>query len=174
MSKKKVLEVGAGNGYFSDQLRKVCNLTVIDTSKHQLKSNPTKNQFVGSVYKLPFKDNDYDIVFSSNLLHHLNEPLKAINEMKRVASSNIIFSEPNRNNPFLFLGALLIKHERNSIKYSKKFISRLIEKANIKIKYHTYIGGMVMPLFTPRFALPLLRPKSKSILSFFQLFICEK
>ena len=173
LNNKRVLEIGAGNGYFSNQLMKVCNLTVIDISEHQLKFNPSRAKQVGSVYDLPYKNNSFDIVFSSNLLHHSNIPLKAINEMKRVAKNQIIFCEPNRNNPILFLGALLCRHERNVTKYSKKFIKNLIGKVNMRVKHHSYLGGMVMPNSTPSFLLPFVGAESKNNLSFFQIFICE-
>lgn len=169
---KRVLEVGAGNGYFSNILRKLCNLTVLDISSHQLKYNPEKQQYIGSVYKLPFKDDSYDVVLCSNLLHHLDFPQDAVNEMKRVAKTEVIISEPNRNNPILFIGALIKGHERKAIKYSKRYISKMIEKSGMNILRHTYIGGMVMPNATPTFMLPFVGAKSKNRLSFFQLFSC--
>ena len=38
----------------------------------------------GSVYQLPFADGLFDAVFSHALLEHLNEPLLALKEMRRV------------------------------------------------------------------------------------------
>lgn len=174
LTNKKVLEVGAGNGYFSNLLINICDLTVIDTSEYQLKLNSAEKKYLGSVYELPFKKNSFDIVFCSNLLHHLNKPQDAIDEMKRVAKDKVIILEPNRNNPILFIGALFIGHERGAIKSSKKYITKMIKKSGMKIKEHTYIGGLVMPHGTPTIILPLSGAKSKNRLSFFQIFICEK
>ena len=171
----KVLEVGGGNGYFSNLLMRTSDLTVVDISKHQLNYNPAKKKVVASVYELPFEDNSFDVVFSSNLLHHLNDPKMALEEMKRVSRNIIIIVEPNRNNPILFIGALLLKHERGAIKYSRKFTSSLIKDSGLSIQHHTYIGSLVMPNATPTFLLPVLKyGKSLSPASFFQIFICKK
>ena len=174
LSGKKILEVGAGNGYFSNNLISECELTVLDTSEYQLRFNPAKQKHIGSVYKMPFQDNSFDIVFCSNLLHHLKDSQRAVLEMKRVAKNFVIILEPNRNNPILFIGALFYKHERKAIKYSKKFISNLIKNSKLKTTNHTFIGGLVMPNLTPLFILPIAMAKSKNLFSFFQIFICKK
>ncbi len=42
---------------------------------------------VANVYELTFSDGSFDAVFAHTLLHHLNQPLRAIKEMKRVLKS---------------------------------------------------------------------------------------
>lgn len=174
LKNRKVLEVGAGNGYFSKQLIGKCDLSVLDISKHQLKRNPAKKKYEGSVYRLPFENNSFNVVLCSNLLHHLHYPQKAVNEMERVAKEYVVLSEPNRSNPLIFIGALLRKRERLAVQYSKGFLERIAKKARLKPKYHTYIGGLVMPNGTPVFLLPVAGAKSKNRFSFFQIFICKK
>jgi ubiquinone/menaquinone biosynthesis C-methylase UbiE len=174
LSSKKVLEVGAGNGYLSHQLMKGCDLTVLDSSKHQLVSNPAAKKQVGSVYALPYKDASYDTIVCSNLLHHLDEPLRAIKEIKRVATRHVIISEPNINNPILFFVALFRKSERNVIQYTKRYLEKLIKNSNMHIMKHTYIGGNVIANGTPPFFLPLAGANSTSRLSLFQMFVCAK
>ena len=41
-----------------------------------------------SVYQLPFADGDFDFVFSHALFEHLNEPLDALREIRRVVAVN--------------------------------------------------------------------------------------
>ena len=171
---KTILEIGGGNGYFSSELVKKGILTTLDISSHQLKYNPAKDKINGTVYELPFKDNEFDIIFCSNLLHHLDNPINALNEMKRVAKNTVIISEANRRNPILFIGALILKRERNAIKYSKKFVASLIKKTGLTIKYHSFFGGLVMPNDTPVILLPYVGKKSTNSFSFFQIFICNK
>ena len=106
LKNKKILEVGGGNGYFSTHLDKISDLTVLDISESQLKHNPATNKVVGSVYDIPFEDNTFDIVLSSNLLHHLDKPENGLDEMKRVSKDKLILLEPNNFNPIIYVGCL--------------------------------------------------------------------
>jgi SAM-dependent methyltransferase len=55
------------------------------TNKVGLDIRPGKGvDVVGSVYDLPFKDNEFDIVLCMVVLEHLEDPQKAILEMNRV------------------------------------------------------------------------------------------
>lgn len=174
LENKTVLDVGSGNGYFAQHFDKDCQLTALDLSANQLQYNPARNKKIGSAYELPYEDNSFDIVFTSNLLHHLEEPENAVKEMQRVSKKYVVISEPNRNNPMIFLGALCIPHERRAAYSSKKFLSRIITNSQLNILAHTYLGGFVMPNGTPEAMLPLAMARSTSPLSFFQIFICEK
>ena len=174
LKNKKVLEVGGGNGYFSSQLMNLCNLTVLDISENELALNPAVHKVVGDAYKLPFINNIFDIVFSSNLLHHLNNPQKAVYEMARVSRRFVVVNEPNRNNPLTFFGSFLLTAERLAIKFSRKYLISLVNKANLKVLHSTYIGGLVMPNGTPERLLLFARPDSRNSFSFFQMLICEK
>ncbi|MDF0591411.1 class I SAM-dependent methyltransferase [Candidatus Methanocrinis natronophilus] len=48
-----------------------------------------------STYDLPFKDGIFDTVVMSEVLEHLEYPVKALSEIKRVCNSRIILSVPN-------------------------------------------------------------------------------
>jgi ubiquinone/menaquinone biosynthesis C-methylase UbiE len=94
----KVLEVGCGQGIeFMQNLQKNINLTGIDYSKKSLlkaKSNIAK-KFSGKTNKkfflingdaenLPFKDSQFDVVYSIGVLHHTPDTQKGINEIHRI------------------------------------------------------------------------------------------
>jgi len=174
LDNKTVLDIGSGNGYFAQHFEQDCQLTALDLSANQLQYNPASNKQIGSAYALPFADNHFDLVFCSNLLHHLENPELAIKEMQRVSKKHVIISEPNRNNPIIFTGALLIPHERRAAYSSRKYLTRIIEAQQLTITAHTFIGGFVMPNATPTFMLPLAMANTKAAFSFFQIFICEK
>lgn len=174
LSGKSVLDVGSGNGYFAQHFEQHCQLTALDLSANQLQYNPASNKKVGSAYQLPFADNQFDVVFCSNLLHHLENPALAISEMQRVSRRYVVINEPNRNNPIIFTGALLIPHERRAIYSSRRFLNRLITDNQLSICAHTFIGGFVMPNLTPGFMLPLAMAGTQAPFSFFQIFIAEK
>ena len=81
-----MLEVGAGNGYFSRSFAEAFALTALDLSANMLAMNPlpAARKVQGSAEALPFADEAFDVVFSGNLLHHLETPAIAVREMARV------------------------------------------------------------------------------------------
>ena len=88
--KTSLLDVGCGNGFFTYHFNKLCDVVGLDFSEQMLKINPHLNLIKGDAENLPFNNNSFDIVFCSNLLHHLKNPEIAINEMKRVSKKYII------------------------------------------------------------------------------------
>ena len=50
---------------------------------------------LGNVYNLPFHDKEFDLVICSEVLEHLNEPSKALKEVRRVTGGFCIMSVPN-------------------------------------------------------------------------------
>ena len=168
-----ILEVGAGNGYFSYHLMQRGKLTATDVSAHQLEFNPASVKDRCSVYHLPFPDNTFDLVFGSNLLHHLDRPDQAVREMARVSRNYVVVSEPNNKNPILFLGSLMIPAERKAALFSRAYVTMLLSR-DLLILRHTYQGGILLPNRTPGFLFNIARPESFSSFSFFQIFICRK
>ena len=175
---KKVLEVGAGNGYMSHGLAKLCNLTALDISQEQLEQNPVKKKIVGSVYQLPFEENTFDIILCSNLLHHLEQPNMAVSEMIRVSREYIVANEPNNLNPYIALARifpfLLPRDERNNVYYSRQFLINLLESNGSRVLNHTYSGGFVSPKVNPSILLKVSFPESTSPLSVFQIVVAAK
>ena len=103
----KVLELGCGTGLFTNKIvkiAKVTDITAIDISPELLdiaKSNYEIPKFeLGDAMNLNYKDNTFDVIFGSSVLHHLNME-KACKEMFRVlkAGGRIVFAEPNMINP---------------------------------------------------------------------------
>jgi len=78
-SKGKVLSLGSGTfKYKSIILKKADSCINFDSA------SSTGIDLVGDVYSLPFKDNEFDIVVSTDTLEHLAEPSLVIGEIKRV------------------------------------------------------------------------------------------
>lgn len=111
-----VLEVGCGTGIYTFEIAKYFKKIVgLDLSRGMLKKakkkiinqNPTSNNinvtFIGGdAENIPFKDSSFDCVMSINMLEHLDNIHKAVEEMKRVVKSDgkIIISIPNGNCKF--------------------------------------------------------------------------
>lgn len=155
--KASILEIGAGNGYLSAYLEENFNdVLVSDLSEEMLKHNPCKNKLKASATDLPLDDNSFDIVTCSHLLHHLSDcdKIQALNEMKRVSRNKVVVYEPYRNNPFNFLFGLIVKEERESLKFSKTYLNKLFINTGMKIE-NTRIEGCILPNKAPKFWIPL-------------------
>ena len=92
----RLLDCGCGVGSITLDLAKIVfpgDVAGIDLDSKQLdfaRSEAVKQGIKNvrfeqaSVYKLPFPDSSFDAVLAHTLLMHLNDPLKAIKEMRRV------------------------------------------------------------------------------------------
>ncbi len=157
LSSKSILDVGCGNGFFTVPFSfKAKKVVGVDFSEKMLSLNPHKNCLKASAEKLPFNESSFDICFCSNLLHHLEDPKKAILEMARVSKEWIVLSEPNRNNPFMFLFSFLVPEERAALKFSKDYLQNLALECGIEIKA-IIIQGAIPPNKTPAFIVPILK-----------------
>jgi len=87
---KKILEIGTGNNF----VKKICqndfNYTTLDIDKEL---NP---DIIGSVLKIPKRENSFDFVLCCQVLEHLpfNDFEKALNELARVSTNDILLSLP--------------------------------------------------------------------------------
>lgn len=152
-----VLEIAAGDGHYTNHLAKSFSLQVADISEKMLKNNPLKeNAVITGLPHTSFKDKSYDIVFVSNVLHHLEDENAAIIECKRIAKKYLVIIEPNRLNPFNFLVGLLIKNERKSLLYSKKYLDKKFYNSNLKILYYNRFG-FLPPNNTPNMIFNLFK-----------------
>ncbi|HEU5328182.1 MAG TPA: class I SAM-dependent methyltransferase [Thermomicrobiales bacterium] len=49
---------------------------------------------VGDLYHLPFRDNAFDLVLSTEVLEHVDEPAQALRELARVSARYCLFTVP--------------------------------------------------------------------------------
>ncbi len=92
-----LMDVGCGNGYWLGcvaEQHKHLKLTGCDLYDNV----PLKNaDYVkGSIYKLPFADNAFDIVSCHHTIEHLRELPEAISELKRVAKKQLVIVTPRQ------------------------------------------------------------------------------
>ncbi len=93
-----VLDVGCGDGAITNALASSWRITAIDLSEQAVKHLVSDvHGYVGSSSALPFGDEDFDLVFTSELLEHLKSPVlsKTIAELKRVSRNYVFISVPN-------------------------------------------------------------------------------
>ena len=106
----KVLDLGSGGGLFSEELAKIGFKTYgIDLSgnsiliaKHHARSNNLKiNYKQSSGESIPFENNFFDLVFSCDVLEHVNDLPKVVSEISRVLKTDGCFLYETINRTFI-------------------------------------------------------------------------
>jgi len=127
LNPKEVLDIGIGNGFVSNYLKKRgINLTTLDIDK---RLNP---DIVGSVLKLPFANKSFNVVTCYEVLEHLpyKDFNKALSEISRVSRPYAILSIPDANRVY-----------RLSIQIPKiGYIKKLIPLPRLKRLIHNSDG----------------------------------
>ena len=97
---RNVLEVGCGIGFLTSYLAKEYkwNVTGIDLDSEQVKRAKIDNKendylrfFEADATDLPFENNEFDVILSFDVLHHIPNWDKALNEISRVLRLNGIY-----------------------------------------------------------------------------------
>lgn len=108
----KILDVGCGEGETIVKLKQSKigkSLEGVDNSANALrigrKIYPGINIKTGDIYNLPYKDNSFDVVVCTEVLEHLDNPQKALLELRRVSNKYMLLSVPNE--PFFILANFL-------------------------------------------------------------------
>lgn len=153
----KILDVGSGNGTFGFYFdRYTDDVVSVDNSEQLLRCNPSRLKVLADGCRMPFRDDQFDIVFEANLLHHLDRPYCAIEEMKRCSREYLVFVEPNRYNPLMFLFSLVVKAEKGVLGSYRKKWKEAARRLGLKIVAEK-VTGMVSQQNTPAFMVPFLK-----------------
>jgi len=92
LSPESVLEVGVGNGFVSEYLRRMgVDITTLDFDE---RLDP---DVVGSVLDLPFEKDSFQVVACFEVLEHLpyEQFIPALKELRRAAQERVIISVPD-------------------------------------------------------------------------------
>lgn len=99
---REVLDAGCGTGWFSAAaVRRGGKVTSLDLGEKLLAKVAQKcesTRRVGSVLDMPFDDDTFDYVISSEVIEHVPDPVRAVREMHRVlkAGGTLVLTTPNR------------------------------------------------------------------------------
>jgi ubiquinone/menaquinone biosynthesis C-methylase UbiE len=99
--KKRILDIGCGDGSFIIKLKKRCETFGVDISQSAVKMAREAgiNAYEADVssQELPFQDEYFDIIYMGDVIEHLTNPDFAINEVHRVLKPNgfLVLSTPN-------------------------------------------------------------------------------
>ena len=154
--KQKFLEIGCGNGAACKQIAKKYNLNVtgIDVDPEQIQNaikDIEKIQniqfFEGDSTNLKFNDNEYDIVYSSGVLHHITNWKEVLKEINRVLKPKgyYIFSD-------LAYSQFTIKLFKNITKnygfYTIEDITNFMKNNDFKILQQEKTEGVLLKTHT--------------------------
>lgn len=151
----KVLDVGCGNGYLTLPLSEITDVTGLDSSEKMLSMNPCSKLVHGDALALPFENNSFDIVTEANLLHHLDNPKKAIEEMARVSLEWVVLIEPNPRNIAMALFLTSHKAERMGLQRTIQQLQLLCIYCHLNIE-KVITSGFIAPRLTPAWLVPTL------------------
>jgi SAM-dependent methyltransferase len=99
---KTVLDAGCGEGFILSEFKDRGigeYLEGIDFSEEALsigkKLFPGLKLGKGDIYNMPYENNSFDLVISTEVMEHLEKPDKALDEVIRVSSKYCMFSVPS-------------------------------------------------------------------------------
>lgn len=137
------LDIGCGQGvttyvlssYFDKVVGVDFSSGAIKTAKEFLKAMNVNNAcvVVGDVDDLGLPDGSIDIVHFKDFLHHTAQPLRAMENLRRVSrEGRIVGAEVNGHSPIMSLFGRMAKHERGLLDSNKKWLIDLALAAGFK------------------------------------------
>lgn len=125
---KTIIDVGCGNGLITNELAKKFKVVGTDINESKLENVKTE-KVKASCDNIDFPDESFDLVFSSEVLEHLDDQLLAntLKEFDRLSSKYILITVPNREP----LHKMMVKCASCGHVYNKNGHLRSFHKNNI-------------------------------------------
>lgn len=97
-----ILDVGAGSGMITRRIaEKFENISACDFSQPCVdwmeEKVKLKEAFLSDIYNIQKPDKSYDVVLCTEVMEHLNEPARAIDELVRIARRKVIITIPRQS-----------------------------------------------------------------------------
>lgn len=152
-----ILDVGCASGTFTNKVSSLfpqAKITGIDVHQSAIKYGQIKyphiNFILADAHRIPFKDSSLDLVICYETIEHLNKPLEALKEMRRVLKKDGTALIAMDSGSLLF-GLVWFFWERTKGKvwqdahihpYHHNKLESIIKKAGFKIKrkYFSHLG----------------------------------
>lgn len=138
----RVLDIGGFDGLISSRIEKMINnvdITLMDLDEEGLKLARDKGikAINASACAIPFKDDQFDTVLCLDVIEHIKDDQKVINEIARVLKKGgkLIFATPMLKIPFGFMDEsrrdFHTDHERSG--YSIERLREMFSASGLKI-----------------------------------------
>ena len=99
---KRVLDAGAGTGYFSKVLMdwgaKLVSMDIGPNLLEEIRKKCASRTILGSLLKMPFDDGSFELVLCTEAIEHTTDPRRAVSELCRVTGPGgvLLITVPNR------------------------------------------------------------------------------
>ena len=141
----KGLDLGCGSGWFSKKaVERGIHLSSLDISQNLARitqKRTSSNVVVADAVSLPFPENSFDIIISSEMIEHLGDVECGIREISRVLSPEgiLVLTTPNRRWLWLvnFATSMKLRHYEgfeNLLHFDE--LSYLLNKYSLDIIFH--------------------------------------
>ncbi|MFQ5991837.1 MAG: class I SAM-dependent methyltransferase [Nitrospiraceae bacterium] len=134
----RLLEVGCGEGGNLELLQTIPAHTVgVDFSRAKVGwalGRVRRARFVCSdAGRLPFRGACFDVILCRDVLHHVADKSRVVEEMVRVCrpEGRIVIIEPNGSSPIMRLLGILVPAERDLVRNSLQRIARLLDRRQV-------------------------------------------
>jgi len=131
---RRVLDLGCGEGATLVHLGAPEGAVGVDLFEEKVAFARTRLpgcRFVtASGEALPFADGDFDQVLVRDVIHHVPDPARLLDECHRVLApgGRIDVLEPCRYNPLIFLHAVMNRAERGELRSTMAFLSGVVAR----------------------------------------------
>lgn len=163
----KILNVGAATGATSEMLSKYGKVTSLEYDEFCckfLKEKTGIEAINASLTELPFENNSYDMICAFDVIEHIENDNKAVEEIYRVLKPKGKYFITVPAFQSLWSNHDVVNHHFR--RYKKKQLNKLIESKNLKIDHSTYFNfWLFIPISITRFILNNIPRKKDSNLS---------
>ena len=137
LKKGKVLDIGCGNGLYglhlASQGYELLQIDLVDRRDERARHLPFRKM---DAQCLDFADNEFDHVIAFDIMEHLDDDTKFLQDMRRICKQQIFISVPNSDDERIAnLGLTHIHHKDKTHRreYSREQLKTLLEENNFKI-----------------------------------------
>lgn len=153
--RRRILEVGCGSG---DDARRLAaaghDVVAVDVEAHpgwDRRHGASLTFMEASAERLPLDDGDFDAALERDALHHVNEPGRAVRELRRVLRPGgvAVVVEANRYNPLFYAHMTRLHgHDHFSHGYLRGLLDGAFDEVEVRMletRAYPFVGDSLMP-----------------------------